>query len=113
MGLKLHNARRSYELRYLFLKLQNNRSLRAREVHFLSSVVTTGRRSLRISSLRFLESEKKFPGHLYFRYFCKRFVDGQKHVNLGRILVDQIVRKICVLYRMVYGVVLFWVCVSK
>ena len=42
MGLKLHNARRSNELRYLFLRLQNNRSLLAREVHFLSSAVYDG-----------------------------------------------------------------------
>ena len=42
MGLKLHNARRSYELRHLFLRLQNNRSLLAREVHFLSSAVYDG-----------------------------------------------------------------------
>ena len=42
MGLKLHNARRSYELRDLFLRLQNNRSLLAREVHFLSSAVYDG-----------------------------------------------------------------------
>ena len=38
----LHNARRSYELRDLFLRLQNNRSLLAREVHFLSSAVYDG-----------------------------------------------------------------------
>ena len=42
MGLKLHNARRSYELRDLFLRLQNNRSLLAREVHFLSSAAYDG-----------------------------------------------------------------------
>ena len=42
MGLKLHNARRSYELRHLFLRLQNNRNLLAREVHFLSSGVYDG-----------------------------------------------------------------------
>ena len=42
MGLKLHNARRSNELRYLFLRFQNNRSLLAREVHFLSSAVYDG-----------------------------------------------------------------------
>ena len=42
MGLKLHNARRSYELRYLFLRLQYKRSLLAREVHFLSSAVYDG-----------------------------------------------------------------------
>ena len=42
MGLKLHNARRSCELRYLFWRLQNNRNLLAREVHFLSSAVYDG-----------------------------------------------------------------------
>ena len=42
MGLKLHNARRSYELRHLFLRLQNNRNLLAHEVHFLSSGVYDG-----------------------------------------------------------------------
>ena len=42
MGLKLHNARRSYELRCLFLRLQNNRNLLAREAHFLSSGMYDG-----------------------------------------------------------------------
>ena len=42
MVLKLHNAKSSYELHYLFLRLQNNRSLLAREVHFLSSAVYDG-----------------------------------------------------------------------
>ena len=42
MGLKLHNARRSYELRDLFFRLQNKRNLLAREVHFLSSGVYDG-----------------------------------------------------------------------
>ena len=42
MGLKLHNARRSYELRDLFLRLQNNRNLLACELHFLSSGVYDG-----------------------------------------------------------------------
>ena len=37
MGLKLHNPRRSYELRDLFLRLQDNR-----EVNFLSSGVHDG-----------------------------------------------------------------------
>ena len=42
MGLKLHNTRRSYELHYLFLRLENNRSVLAREVHFLSSAAYDG-----------------------------------------------------------------------
>ena len=42
MGLKLHNARRSYERRGLFLRLQNDRNLLAHEVHFLSSAVHDG-----------------------------------------------------------------------
>ena len=42
MGLKLHNARRSYKLHYLLLRIQNNPSLLAREVHFLSSAVYDG-----------------------------------------------------------------------
>ena len=54
----------------------------------LTDAWTTDEGSLRISSLRFLESKKKFPGQIYFRYFCKRFVDGQKKVSLGVILVD-------------------------
>ena len=42
MGFKLHNARRSYELRDLFWRLQNKWNILACEVHFLSSGVYDG-----------------------------------------------------------------------
>ena len=72
MGLKLHNARRSYERRGLYLRLQNDRNLLAHEVHFLSSAVPDGDIHGLTEIIGFVEPSKKILNFVEKLFQCKK-----------------------------------------